>query len=180
MFGKYILPDYIVHNIILRYFSPMNAKKSGPDQQEPENRLRLERQLCFALYSASLAMTKLYRPLLDPLELTYPQYLVMMVLWERDDVTLSDLAERLRLDSGTLTPLLKRLEGAGLLHRVRDVKDERKVRVTVTLTGGALRNRAQSVPGLAAAATGCKLSELDGLTWRITKLRDSIAAQTAL
>ncbi|HMC16038.1 MAG TPA: MarR family transcriptional regulator, partial [Albitalea sp.] len=80
--------------------------------------LKLDHQLCFALYSSSLAMTKLYKPLLDPLKLTYPQYLAMLVLWERDGVTVSQLGERLSLDSGTLTPLLKRLEAAGLVARI--------------------------------------------------------------
>src|SRR5438132_13989272 len=98
----------------------MREKSLHPDQL-----LRLDNQLCFALYSASLAMTKLYKPLLDELGLTYPQYLAMLVLWERDGVTVSQLGERLSLDSGTLTPLLKRLEAAGLVARIRDVQDER-------------------------------------------------------
>src|SRR5256885_13760944 len=90
--------------------------------------LRLDNQVCFALYSASLAMTKLYKPLLDGIGLTYPQYLVMLVLWERDGLTVSEIGEQLTLDSGTLTPLLKRLEGANLLERVRDAQDERRGR----------------------------------------------------
>src|SRR5438132_4782254 len=94
--------------------------------------LQLDNQLCFALYSASLAMTKLYKPLLDELGLTYPQYLVMLALWEQDGLAVSGLGERLSLDSGTLTPLLKRLEAAGFISRVRDVEDERRVRVTLT------------------------------------------------
>src|SRR5207237_2250998 len=89
--------------------------------------LRLDHQLCFALYSASLAMTKLYKPLLDPLGLTYPQYLAMLVLWEGDGITVSELGQRLPPDSGTLTPLLKRLESQGLLARERDRADERRV-----------------------------------------------------
>jgi len=89
--------------------------------------LKLDRQLCFALYSASLAMTKMYKPLLDPLNLTYPQYLAMLVLWERDGLTVSELGQRLQLDSGTLTPLLKRLEANGLIQRQRDNADERSV-----------------------------------------------------
>ena len=145
-----------------------------------DNRLALERQLCFALYSASLAMTKLYRPYLQPMGLTFPQYLVMLVIWERDDVTLSDLAERLLLDSGTLTPLLRRLQSSGLLRRERDARDERKIRVTLTPEGRALRRRARSIPEPAAAAPGCELSELDGLTAQVTKLRDSIAVHAAI
>ena len=112
--------------------------------------------------------------------LTYPQYLVMMVLWEQDHLSLSVIADRLKLDSGTLTPLLKRLETMGLLKRQRDDNDERKVRVTLTDEGGKLREQAQVVPELAAAATGCALSELDGLTNRITRLRDSIAQHSKL
>src|SRR6187200_246404 len=101
-------------------------------QFTPDQALALDNQLCFALYSSSLAMTKLYKPLLDPLGLTYPQYLVMLVLWEGDGVTVSELGQRLMLDSGTLTPLLKRLESAGVLQRLRDVADERRVLVRLT------------------------------------------------
>src|SRR5437763_17166451 len=96
---------------------------------EHDPMLLLDNRLCFALYSASLAMTKLYKPLLEELGLTYPQYLAMLVLWERDGLTVSELGERLSLDSGTLTPLLKRLEAAGLVSRVRDTRDERRVHV---------------------------------------------------
>ena len=95
----------------------------------PNEALLLDNQLCFALYSASLAMTRLYKPLLDELGLTYPQYLAMLVLWEQDGVMVSELGDRLSLDSGTLTPLLKRLEAGGLVSRIRDVQDERRVHV---------------------------------------------------
>src|SRR5438105_12628747 len=115
----------------------MREKSLHPDQL-----LRLDNQLCFALYSASLAMTKLYKPLLDPLGLTYPQYLAMLVLWERDGITVSELGERLQLDSGTLTPLLKRLESQGLLARERDRADERRVLLQLTPAGRALKARA--------------------------------------
>jgi DNA-binding MarR family transcriptional regulator len=151
-------------------------QRPGARQDRTAGRLALDRQLCFALYSTSLAMTKRYRPLLEPLGLTYPQYLVMLVLWEGDGLTLSELGERLLLDSGTLTPLLKRLEAGGLLRRQRDVDDERRVRMTLTPRGRALRRRAEAVPGLAARATGCGLSELDGLTERLKRLRARIAA----
>ena len=110
------------------------AQKIDPDQA-----LLLDNQLCFALYSASLAMTKLYKPLLDELGLTYPQYLAMLVLWERDGLTVSELGERLSLDSGTLTPLLKRLEAAGLIARIRAVEDERRVHITLTAAGRKLK-----------------------------------------
>jgi MarR family transcriptional regulator, organic hydroperoxide resistance regulator len=108
--------------------------------------LMLENQLCFAMYSASLAMTKVYKKMLKSLDITYPQYLVMLVLWERDEVTVSDLGNKLFLDSGTLTPLLKRMEVMGLLHRTRDVADERRVLVRLSEQGRALRLRAAAVP----------------------------------
>ncbi|ALU90247.1 transcription regulator protein [Herbaspirillum rubrisubalbicans M1] len=108
--------------------------------------LLLDNQLCFAMYSASLAMTKAYKKILAPLEITYPQYLVMLVLWERDDVTVSELGSRLFLDSGTLTPLLKRMESMGLLHRKRDAGDERRVVVSLSDAGRALRQQARTVP----------------------------------
>lgn len=138
--------------------------------------LLLDNQLCFALYSASLAMTKLYKPLLDALGLTYPQYLVMLVLWERDGTTVSALGERLFLDSGTLTPLLKRLEAAGLLARVRDAQDERRVRITLTPSGRALRTEAERIPGCVLQSTHCPLPELMALTTQLQGLRDQLSA----
>jgi DNA-binding MarR family transcriptional regulator len=137
--------------------------------------LKLDRQLCFALYSSSLAMTKLYRPLLDPLGLTYPQYLAMLVLWERDGLTVSALGERLMLDSGTLTPLLKRLEGAGLVQRLRDAADERRVLLKLTPAGRALKARALKVPAAVACAAGCEIDELAKLTARLKTLRDQLS-----
>ena len=114
--------------------------------------LQLDRQLCFALYSASLAMTKLYKPLLAPLKLTYPQYLVMLVLWEADGITVSQLGERVALDSGTLTPLLKRLEASKLVQRLRDSADERRVLLQLTPAGRALKAKAAAVPEAVACA----------------------------
>jgi DNA-binding MarR family transcriptional regulator len=137
--------------------------------------LALDRQLCFALYASSLAMTKLYKPLLEPLGLTYPQYLVMLVLWEHDGLGVGEIGERLALDSGTLTPLLKRLEQAGLLTRLRDAADERRVRVALTAAGRALRRRAQAVPQAIAAASGCSLGELSELTAQLQGLRQRLA-----
>jgi MarR family transcriptional regulator, organic hydroperoxide resistance regulator len=133
--------------------------------------LLLDHQLCFALYAASLAMTKLYKPLLDPLGLTYPQYLVMLVLWQGDGLTVSMLGERLALDSGTLTPLLKRLESSGQVQRLRDSADERRVLLQLTPAGRALKARALSVPQTIAAASGCELGELASLTARLQALR---------
>ncbi len=120
---------------------------SGGTDNEDESLAVVEQQLCFALYSASRAMTRLYRALLDDLGLTYPQYLVMLVLWERDDARVSDIGERLFLDSATLTPLLKRLERARLVTRTRDTADERGVRIALTPAGRALRARSGAIPG---------------------------------
>lgn len=138
--------------------------------------LRLDNQLCFAVYSASLAMTKLYKPLLDKLGLTYPQYLVMLVLWERDRLMVSELGEKLSLDSGTLTPLLKRLEANGLVARIRDVEDERRVRISLTAAGRKLKVRAASVPACLLAASQCSIDELVSLTQQVQQLRDRIRA----
>ncbi len=136
--------------------------------------LQLDHQLCFALYSASLAMTKLYKPLLDAIGLTYPQYLVMLVLWERDGMTVSELGERLFLDSGTLTPLLKRLEHSGFLARQRDPQDERRVRITLTPGGRALRDEAERIPACLLQRSRASLAELQALTRQIQTLRDSL------
>ncbi|WP_119964671.1 MarR family winged helix-turn-helix transcriptional regulator [Simplicispira lacusdiani] len=137
--------------------------------------LLLDNQVCFALYSASLAMTKLYKPLLDAIGLTYPQYLVMLVLWERDRITVSELGERLFLDSGTLTPLLKRLEASGLLERQRDAQDERRVRISLTLQGRALRDSAESVPACVLQGSRTPLPELQALTLQIQALRNELS-----
>ncbi len=137
--------------------------------------LLLDKQLCFALYSASLAMTKFYKPLLEPLGLTYPQYLVMLVLWEGDGVTVSQLGERVALDSGTLTPLLKRLELAGWVQRLRDTHDERRVLLHLTGAGRALKKRARAVPPAVTEATGCGLGELASLSARLQALRQQLS-----
>jgi MarR family transcriptional regulator, organic hydroperoxide resistance regulator len=142
---------------------------------DPNQALLLDNQLCFALYSTSLAMTKLYKPLLDELGLTYPQYLVMLVLWERDGLMVSELGERLFLDSGTLTPLLKRLEGAGLIARIRAVEDERRVHITLTAAGRRLKVKAQKVPGCVLSASQCSIPELLQLTTQIRNLRERLA-----
>jgi DNA-binding MarR family transcriptional regulator len=141
--------------------------------------LALDRQLCFALYSASLAMTKAYKPLLDPLGLTYPQYLAMLVLWEGDGITVSRLGERVNLDSGTLTPLLKRLQAQGLVQRLRDAADERRVLLCLTPAGRALRGRALAVPRAIAGAAGCTPAEITELTLRLADLRRRLADSPA-
>ena len=137
--------------------------------------LRLDQQLCFALYSSSLLLTKLYKPHLDRLGLTYPQYLVMLVLWEQDGPTVSELGERLFLDSGTLTPLLKRLEASGLVERQRDPQDERRVRITLTPRGRALRDDAESVPACVLRGSHTPLPELHALTLQLQALRAQLA-----
>ena len=138
--------------------------------------LLLDNQLCFAMYSTSLAMTKLYKPLLADLGLTYPQYLVMLVLWETDALTVSALGERLYLDSGTLTPLLKRMEQSGLLARVRSAQDERRVEVSLTHVGRKLKARAAAVPGCVLEASQCSIAELKALTAELQGLRERLNA----
>ncbi|MCF8205945.1 MAG: MarR family transcriptional regulator [Methylotenera sp.] len=149
---------------------------SAPDAREQW--LRLDQQLCFALYSSSLAMTKLYKPLLAPLGLTYPQYLVMLVLWETDGLAVGQLGQRLSLDSGTLTPLLKRLEALGHIERRRARDDERRVDIFLTPTGRKLRRQALDIPGQLACASACDLQELASLTQRLHQLRSQLAAAT--
>ncbi|TCI43415.1 MarR family transcriptional regulator [Exiguobacterium sp. SH3S2] len=108
--------------------------------------LTLEHQICFQLYTASKELTRLYRPILAPLKLTYSQYLVMLVLWEEDHIDLKQLGERLTLDSGTLSPLIKRLTQLGYVEKVRATEDERRVLVSLTASGSALREQAEDVP----------------------------------
>ena len=144
-----------------------------------DHALKLDKQLCFALYSASLAMTKLYKPLLKPLGLTYPQYLVMLVLWEKDDCMVSELGERLFLDSGTLTPLLKRMEASGWLQRQRDAADERRVRIALTPAGLALRQDVAHIPACLLQKTACTLPELQALTQQLQQLRDHLAVHVS-
>jgi len=146
-----------------------------PRAASQDEALLLDNQLCFALYSASLAMTKLYKPLLDELGLTYPQYLVMLVLWEGDGLMVSELGQRLFLDSGTLTPLLKRLEALGLISRLRDVQDERRVHIHLTAAGRRLKAKAAKVPGCVLAASQCTLPEVTQLTRQVRQLRERLA-----
>ncbi|MYN10359.1 MarR family winged helix-turn-helix transcriptional regulator [Pseudoduganella aquatica] len=135
---------------------------------------RLDAQLCFALYSTSLAMNKLYRKLLRKLGLTYSQYLVMMVLWEKNEQTVSELGERLFLDSATLTPLLKRMEQAGLLTRTRCPNDERQVIIALSEHGDALRLEAAKLPPEILGATNCTLEQVVDMKEQLTTLRDSL------
>ena len=138
------------------------------------NFLALDGQLCFALYNASRAMSQAYRPMLDELGVTYPQYLALLVLWEQDGPSVSTIGERLALDSGTLTPLLKRLEAAGFVTRVRSPEDERVVRVFLTPAGHALRARAEDIPARMLACTGLSESELGALRRAVQSLTSSV------
>jgi DNA-binding MarR family transcriptional regulator len=148
-----------------------HSSKAAPKAERPIDWLQLDRQLCFALYSTSLAMTKLYKPLLAPLGLTYPQYLALLVLWEQDGLTVGELGTRLFLDSGTLTPLLKRMEAAGWLERSRAAEDERRVRLHLTAEGRAMKRRARGVPTQLAQATCAPLKEVAALTQRLQDFR---------
>ncbi len=138
--------------------------------------LNLTNQLCFDLYAASRAVIKAYRPLLDPLGLTYPQYLVLLVLWERDGQTVKALGQALQLDSGTLSPLLKRLENAGLIRRQRRADDEREVAVALSEAGVALRERAASVPVAIACKVGLRGTERRALQAELRRLMVALAA----
>lgn len=138
--------------------------------------LQLDHQLCFALYSTSLAMTKVYKPLLDELGLTYPQYLAMLALWEQDRLMVSELGTLLFLDSGTLTPLLKRLESHGLITRLRTAEDERRVYITLTAAGRKLKVKAAKIPDCILKASQCSLPELMALTQQVQALRQRLVA----
>jgi MarR family transcriptional regulator, organic hydroperoxide resistance regulator len=134
----------------------------------------LGQQLCFALYSTSLAMTKIYRGLLRELGLTYPQYLVMLVLWERDGVSVSEIGARLYLNSATLTPLLKRIETLGLIGRRRAHEDERQVIVNLSRAGRELRQKAGEIQNGVFHASGCTLDELVGIKQQLDRLRSRL------
>src|SRR5215470_5822977 len=138
--------------------------------------LLLGNQVCFAVYSTAHAFNRFYKPLLDKLGLTYPQYLVMLVLWEEDGLPVKEIGERLFLDSGTLTPLLKRLEAAGLLKRTRSKEDERQVIVALTPQGEALKEKARSLPLSILAASQCSVAELVALKNEVEALRDKLNA----
>jgi len=137
--------------------------------------LLLDNQLCFALHSASLAMTKVYKPHLDKLGVTYPQYLVLLVLWERDALAVSEIGERLFLDSGTLTPLLKRLQAQGLVDRSRDPQDERRVVIRLTERARALKEEAAGIPACILGASGCDVQDVVRLVGEIKAMRDKLA-----
>ncbi len=148
----------------------MTARRSS------DSALHLEQQLCFALYAAANRIQRLYRPLLDPLGLTYPQYLVMLVLWQVGEQSVGELGRMLHLDSGTLTPLLKRLQTAGLVERQRSASDERRVLVRPTAAGAALKAHAEGVPHAIACLTTLEPAELADLRGRVQQLLTKIPA----
>ncbi|MFE6866364.1 MarR family winged helix-turn-helix transcriptional regulator [Kitasatospora sp. NPDC057692] len=149
-----------------------------PDLPDDADLLRLDRQICFSLNAASRAFGGVYRVLLKDLGLTYPQYLVMLVLWEHGELPVKRIGGHLRLDSGTLSPLLKRLEAAGLVRRERSAEDERSVTVALTEEGSALRERAGRVPRRLLAATGLPVEELTALRALLDQL--TLALDTAV
>jgi len=148
-----------------------------PETLEPdatEDTLKLDRQLCFAAYSVSQAFNRVYKPGLDRIGLTYPQYLVLLVLWEQDDQTVNQIGKQLHLDSGTLTPMLKRLEASGILRRQRDARDERQVRISLTAKGAGLKEQAAKARRGVACATGLPAPEIQALRDELIRLRDSL------
>ena len=164
----HIVHNQIAHNLIAHHHFDRILVSMADEL------LRLDQQLCFALYAASRAMTQLYRPALEALGLTYPQYLVMLVLWERDGLAVKDLGAKLQLDSGTLTPLLKRLQTQGLVERLRDTTDERVSRIVLTANGRALKRRAKKVP----ESLVCHLD--DAALAHIGELRETLQHLTSL
>lgn len=142
----------------------------------PEEEKRLERQLCFAVYSTAHAFTRAYKPILDRVGLTYPQYLVMLVLWERSELPVKTIGEQLDLDSGTLSPLLKRLEQNGLIKRARDARDERQVIVSLTPKGRTMKDETDAIMAAIGQATGCSLEEVASLRDRLKELRSNLTA----
>jgi DNA-binding MarR family transcriptional regulator len=147
---------------------PENAHDTCP----PE--LKLDNQLCFAVYAAAHAFAQAYKPHLEPLGLTYPQYLVMLLLWERDGRSVNELGAPLHLDSGTLTPLLKRMEAAGFLSRQRDAKDERVTRIHLTAHGKSLSETARAIPAAMLCASGLDVTGLSELRDRIAELGEGL------
>lgn len=156
----------------------MDTAKVPADAQAPDTgfTLLLDDQLCFALYAASRAVTQRYRPLLDELGLTYPQYLAMLVLWEHGAVPVKDIGTALQLDYGTLTPLIKRLEANGLVRRERSAQDERTVLVSLTHAGEELRERAATVPAAIGAAMGLTPRQFDDAKRLLRLLADNVSA----
>jgi DNA-binding MarR family transcriptional regulator len=161
----------------------INVMKAGETMRKKPRQMqsapRLDHFLCFAVYSANHAFNRLYKPLLDELGLTYPQYLVMVTLWEQDGRTVSEIGDELFLESNTLTPLIKRIEAMGLVSRSRDLPDERRVRVSLSTEGKMLREKAASVPGCILDATMLSAPESRKLIAEISALRDNLGKASA-
>lgn len=136
----------------------------------------IDQMLCFAVYSTGHAFTRFYKPRLDALDLTYPQYLVFLVLWDADNVTVKALGDKLFLDSGTITPLIKRLEVRGLVGRMRDTADERQVRITLTDAGRALKAKAEAIPLAVVKGTGLELDAMEAMRVELLALRERLDA----
>ena len=154
----------------------MADPKRKPARAVPQSaqRFGLADMMCFSVYATGHAFNRVYKPLLDPLGLTYPQLLVMQALWDQDDQTVGGLGEKLFLESSTLTPLLKRLEQAGLVTRRRDADDERQVRIRLTAQGEGLRGKAQDLLPCIMEATGLSVAELRRLQGDVMKLRRAL------
>jgi MarR family transcriptional regulator, organic hydroperoxide resistance regulator len=163
---------------VMRFETLRNVRDGPGRQDEPvpsqDPLLRLDDQVCFALYAASRTVTSLYRPLLEELGLTYPQYLVMLVLWEQEHSQVKELGTALSLDSGTLSPLLKRLEKLGLVRRERRAEDERSVSVSLTEEGKALRAKAHSLPTTIGDAMGLTAPQQAELRTTLRALTNSV------
>ncbi|MBB3659626.1 DNA-binding MarR family transcriptional regulator [Rhizobium sp. BK650] len=142
----------------------------------PEEEKRLEKQLCFAVYATAHAFTRAYKPILDKVGLTYPQYIVMLVLWEKAELPVKTIGEQLDLDSGTLSPLLKRLEQSGLIKRTRDSRDERQVIVSLTPKGQAMKGEVNTIMSSIGEAIGCTLEEMAAMRDMLTRLRGNLNA----
>jgi DNA-binding MarR family transcriptional regulator len=142
----------------------------------PQEERRLEKQLCFAVYATAHAFTRAYKPILDKVGLTYPQYLVMLVLWEKAELPVKTIGEQLDLDSGTLSPLLKRLEQTGLIKRTRDARDERQVIVSLTPKGRSMKSEAATIMTAIGQAAGCTLEEMAEIRGSLQKLRGNLTA----
>lgn len=146
-------------------------------RQKSNNPVPLDDQVCYAIYSAGMAIQRLYKPWLDQLGLTYPQYLVLNVLWQEDEQTVGHIGEKLALESSTLTPLLKRLESAGLLRRTRNPENERQVVVSLTDKGRALRSKAGCLGDALLDTSGHTADRLGALNHEVRQLRDDIYAK---
>ncbi|MBJ2156678.1 MarR family winged helix-turn-helix transcriptional regulator [Variovorax sp. IB41] len=150
------------------------ARPVAPAEAAKANPLALDEQLCFAVYSTMLSLNKVYRGLLHDLDLTYLQYLVMLVLWERDGINVSEICTRLSLETTTLTPLLKRLEARGLVQRVRSASDERQVIVSLTAEGRALHKKARALPACVAEAMALEPGDIGRLRDELLALRSNL------